>query len=189
MLQTKQWVHHCNFETFLLLKFLQFGVEGLDDESHDIIILNKLDTVFQNNIGNKVNRFSNATEVRKTHLLGENVHFPRQLESKPIWTNPLLCFSEKSMSLRTQNTHPEILEPPPPLLRGPSQRFPYTRCAKTLSDPDRSSHFAAIRIANGSQRFQIAWFESQGQKPFESLLRLYLLFMFKMGLKSCSSSR
>ena len=35
------------------------------------------------------------------------------------------------------------------------------------------SRFAAIRIATGAQRFQIARFASQGQKPFESLLRLY----------------
>ena len=35
------------------------------------------------------------------------------------------------------------------------------------------SRFAAIRIATGSQRFQFAQFESQGQKPFTSLFRLY----------------
>ena len=37
----------------------------------------------------------------------------------------------------------------------------------------RSSRFATIRIATGSQRFRIARFKSQGQKAFESLLRLY----------------
>ena len=37
---------------------------------------------------------------------------------------------------------------------------------------NRGSRFATIRIATGSQRTQIARFESQGQTKFESLLRL-----------------
>ena len=44
---------------------------------------------------------------------------------------------------------------------------------------NRGSRFAAIRIAVGSQRFQIARFESQGQKPFELLLRLYYLSLLR----------
>ena len=44
---------------------------------------------------------------------------------------------------------------------------------------NRGLQFAAIRIASRSQRFQIARFEPQGQKPFESLLGLYFVFAFK----------
>ena len=36
----------------------------------------------------------------------------------------------------------------------------------------------AIRIATGLQRFQVAWFESQGKTPFELLLRLYFFLAF-----------
>ena len=42
----------------------------------------------------------------------------------------------------------------------------------TLDVVNRASRFAAIRVATGSQRFQIARFELQGQSPFESLLTL-----------------
>ena len=55
------------------------------------------------------------------------------------------------------------------------------------------------RIAvRGSQRFEsppvrsdfsIAQFESQGQKPFESLLRLYYLFTFQIGFRLRDSIR
>ena len=48
----------------------------------------------------------------------------------------------------------------------------------TLDVLNRSSLFAANQIATGSHRFQIARFESQGQKPLESLLRLYYSFQF-----------
>ena len=44
----------------------------------------------------------------------------------------------------------------------------------TLDVLNCGSLFAMTRTATGSQQFQIARFESQGQKPFESLLRLYL---------------
>ena len=39
---------------------------------------------------------------------------------------------------------------------------------------NRGSRFAAVRTATGPQRFQIARFESQGQKLFGSLLSLFL---------------
>ena len=55
---------------------------------------------------------------------------------------------------------------------------------------NRGSRFATIRMATSSQRFQIARFESQGQKPFESLLRLlYYFFTFRIGFKSHDSIR
>ena len=38
-------------------------------------------------------------------------------------------------------------------------------------------------------RFQLARFESQGQKPLESLLRLYYFLTFEIGLKSHDSIR
>ena len=44
---------------------------------------------------------------------------------------------------------------------------------------NRRLRFAAIRIATGSQRFQIARFETQGQKLFESLLRLYYFSLIR----------
>ena len=53
-----------------------------------------------------------------------------------------------------------------------------------LDVSNRHSRFAAIQIAIGSQRFQIAQFEPQGQKPFETLLRLYYFFTFQTGFKS-----
>ena len=48
-----------------------------------------------------------------------------------------------------------------------------------ISPQIRSAQRRDQRIATGLQRFQIAWFESQGQKPFELLLRLYCLFRFE----------
>ena len=48
---------------------------------------------------------------------------------------------------------------------------------------NRGLWFAAIQVATGPQRFQIAPFELQGKKPLESLLRLYS-FNFKIGFKS-----
>ena len=54
----------------------------------------------------------------------------------------------------------------------------------TLDVLNRGSRFATIRIARGSQRFQITWFESQGRKPLESLLRLYYSFTVKIGFTS-----
>ena len=55
---------------------------------------------------------------------------------------------------------------------------------------NRSSRFATIRIATGLQRFQIARFESQGQKHFESLLMLYYFFFtFKIGFALRDSIR
>ena len=55
-----------------------------------------------------------------------------------------------------------------------------------LDVSNRRSRFAIIRIATGSQRFKIARFESQGQQPFESLLRLYYVFTFQIGFKSAN---
>ena len=52
-----------------------------------------------------------------------------------------------------------------------------------------SQHEGAHTDATGSQRFQITRFESQGQKPFESLLRLYFFFAFKISFKSRDSIR
>ena len=56
-------------------------------------------------------------------------------------------------------------------------------CTKKMQDNldvlNRSSRFAAIRIATGSQRFQIARFESQGQKPFESLFNVFPFCPFR----------
>ena len=43
----------------------------------------------------------------------------------------------------------------------------------SLDVSNRGSRLAAIQITTGSQRFQIARLESPGQKPFESLFRLY----------------
>ena len=43
----------------------------------------------------------------------------------------------------------------------------------------RSSQFPEIRSVTGLQRFQIARFESQSQKPFESLLRLYYFSLLR----------
>ena len=54
---------------------------------------------------------------------------------------------------------------------------------------NRRSWFAAIQIAISSQRFKIARSESQGQKPFESLFRLYYFSAFKIGFKSRGSIR
>ena len=54
---------------------------------------------------------------------------------------------------------------------------------------NRSSRFAAIRIATGLQHFQIGRFESQGHKPFESLFRLRFSFTFKIGFTSRASIR
>ena len=49
---------------------------------------------------------------------------------------------------------------------------------------NRGSRFPAILIATGSQRAQFAQFESQGQKPFESLTTFFTL---KTGFKSRDS--
>ena len=47
---------------------------------------------------------------------------------------------------------------------------------QNLEVSNRRSRFATIRIAIGSQRFEIARFEPQPQNPFESLLSLYYFF-------------
>ena len=62
---------------------------------------------------------------------------------------------------------------PPMQKRMHSTSFCNTRGAHGERLRCLESRSAAIRIATGSQRFQIARFESQGRKPFESLLRLY----------------
>ena len=54
---------------------------------------------------------------------------------------------------------------------------------------NRGSRFAAIRIATGSQRFQIARFELQGQNPFESLFGGFAIFAFKIVFTSRESMR
>ena len=56
--------------------------------------------------------------------------------------------------------------------------------APCLDVLNRGSRFAAIRIATNSQRFQITRFESQGEKPCKSLLRLYCFVTFKIRFKS-----
>ena len=53
-----------------------------------------------------------------------------------------------------------------PLLNVPEPGLRF-RCLESCS------RFTTIGIATGLQRFQIAQFKPQGQKPFESLLRLY----------------
>ena len=53
------------------------------------------------------------------------------------------------------------------------------RTRETLDVLNRGSQVAAIRIATGLQRFHIARSESQGQKPFESLLRLYYFSLLR----------